>query len=286
MMSKMQLDKIKTYFWENMSLSRRLAFESELEYDQDLKKEYLIYKSIHTEIRTMSQISEAISDPNLDEAFKLADEAINEYKQDKLEAAESFNEFDSSHQEINVPGNINKYKKNKIRKLYFIVSSAAAILMMILMFRFFILEIDSTKLFDQYYSPAEMAINNTRGGQEELSASLILTYNYYNKGDFAKADAELNKINYDMSADPLYWYLKGLIEIENKNYVIAIQNLSFDLTGADAFYIEKQWYLSLCYLKMGEIENAQSSLFAIQHSSNVFQSDAKALLRKLRRLAK
>ncbi|MCK4922708.1 MAG: hypothetical protein KAS71_16760, partial [Bacteroidales bacterium] len=282
----MQLNKIKSYFWENMSLSRRLAFESELEVNAELKKEYLIYKSIHTEIRTMTQISEAISDPNLDEAFKLADEAISEYNKDKLEEAESFNEFDSSHQEIKVPGNINKNKKNKIRKLYLIVSSAAAILLIALMFRVFIFETNPDKLFENYYSPAEMALNNTRGSQENLNASLILSYNYYNKGDFTKADTELNKINFDMAADPLYWYLKGLIELENKNYMLAINNLSNDFTGADPFYIEKQWYLGLCYLKLGEIDNAQSSLFAIQHSSNVFQSDAKVLLRKLRRLTK
>ena len=177
MMNNMQLNKIKSYFWENMSLSRRLAFESELEVNAELKKEYLIYKSIHTEIRTMTQISEAISDPNLDEAFKLADEAISEYNKDKLEEAESFNEFDSSHQEIKVPGNINKNKKNKIRKLYLIVSSAAAILLIALMFRVFIFETNPDKLFENYYSPAEMALNNTRGSQENLNASLILASN-------------------------------------------------------------------------------------------------------------
>lgn len=285
-MDKMQLDKIKTYFWENMSLSRRLVFESELEINPELKTEYLIYKSIHTEIRTMSQISEVISDPNLDEAFKLADEAINEYKQDNEIAAESLTESDSSQQELNDPGEIYKYKKNKIRKLYISLSSAAAILTMALVFHFFIFETDPAKLFDQYYSPAEMAINNTRGSQENLSASLILTYNHYNKGEYVQAESELNKLNFEMPANPLYSYLKGLIEIENNNYSLAVESLGSDLTESDAFYLEKQWYLSLCYMKLGEIDSARSSLLAIQQSSNVYQSDAKVLMRKLRRLEK
>lgn len=284
-MSKMQSDKIKDYFRGKMSPFQRRAFEIELEKNSELKAEYLIYKTIHTEIRTMSQISEAISDPNLNEAFKLADEAINEYTTDNTKA-EGFDNFKPHDPGLPNHAFIKTVTMGVTRKLYLYVSSAAALLLMIFLFRFSIFQIDPDKLFDQYYSPASMAINNTRGGTENLNASLILAYKYYDNKEYVKSDSVLSILKNDTLDHPVFWYLQGLIDMERNNYQLAITSLKNNLSEADAFYLEKQWYLSLCYLKLGEIDNARSSLIIIQQFPNAYQSDAKLLFRKLRRLPK
>ena len=121
-MNKMQINRTKTYFRNNMSPSRRLEFEAELDNNPELKKEYLIYKAIHSDIKTMSQISDAISDPNIDEAFKLADEAIAEFQQ-KTRKEDLTIPTDPTPQIIDDPIKIISTNKNKTRRIYFYLSS-------------------------------------------------------------------------------------------------------------------------------------------------------------------
>lgn len=188
MMNKMQLNRTKTYFRKNMSPSRRLEFEAELDNNPELKTEYSIYKAIHNDIRTMSQISEAISDPNIEDAFKLADEAIAEYQQNTKNSV-YLTPSDPTPQKANEPVELN----NKVRNIYFYLSSVAALLLLALVFKFFVFESDPAKLFDKYYSPAEMSINNTRGGDENQNASMIIAYKFYSMGEMGKAQLELKE---------------------------------------------------------------------------------------------
>ncbi|MCF8379396.1 MAG: hypothetical protein K9H49_07455 [Bacteroidales bacterium] len=282
MMNRTQINRTKTYVRDNMSPSRRLEFEAELENNPELKTEYLIYKAIHNDIRTMAQISEVISDPNIGDAFRQADEAIREYKQD-MDSSDHNYTAELTPQEVNEPEKLKNENKNHIRKIYFYVSSIAALLLLALMFNFFVFQTDPAKLFDKYYSQAEMALNNTRGDNVNQNASLMVAYNFYSKGEMEKAATELNKSIQNSEANALSLYLKGLIEIENNNFPLAIENLSQNLTTSDALYLEKQWYLSLCYLKLGEMDEAKAALSILSESSSTYKSDATSLLRKIRR---
>jgi len=232
-----------------MSPSRRLEFEAELDNNPELKTEYLIYKAIHSDIRTMSQISDVISDPNIEDAFKLADEAIAEYQQN-TRSADFTSPSDPTPQELNEP--IELYSKTKVRRIYYFLSSAAAIILLALVFKFFVFETDSSKLFEKYYSPAEMALNNTRGGDQGQNASLNIAYKFYSMGEMTKAHLALKSSLLTNEASPLSLYLNGLIEIEDNNFRLAIESLTKNLTTSDAFYLEKHWYAALCYLGFAE----------------------------------
>ncbi len=52
--------------------------------------------------------------------------------------------------------------------------------------------------------------------------------------------------------------------------------------GDNMFIEEAQWYRSLCYLKLGNQEQAKQELLAVIERKGYFENDAKAVLRKLR----
>jgi len=141
----------------------------------------------------------------------------------------------------------------------------------------------SDELFKKYYNPYEIITisrsQNTAQGENLFNKATEL----YSRGEFSGA-AELFSeflVNNPMRQDARFF--KGMAEMETENYPVAIKSLSYLEAENNGLYQDKaMWYLSLCYLAMGDLDNARTELHAISESKlNNYRSKAKKILRKL-----
>lgn len=277
---------IKSYLEGEMSEPEKLAFEEELERDADLKVEYLVYKSVYSDLKAMSMVSESIHDPGFEDAYKLAEDTIDEHyweietKDDPVLPKE----YEESEKQISEDHS--KSDPGKLRRIFYYISGAAAILGAILIIDSFLLKPDPDRLFSTYYTSFDMPLDHSRGQEDLGHASLIQAYNLYRSEQISQADSLLRTIRNRPADRSLYQYLLGLVEIESGQYQTAFENLTENLDRNDPLYLEKNWYAGLCLLKLGNIGSARQYFEIIKENPNRFQSDARKLLRKTERLVK
>ena len=141
----------------------------------------------------------------------------------------------------------------------------------------------SEELFKKYYRPYEIITvsrsQNTAQGENLFSKAT----EFYSSGEFSRA-AELFSeflVSNPMRQDARFY--QGMAEMETANYPVAIRSLTYLEAENNSLYQDKaMWYLSLCYLAMGDMDNAKKELHAISESKlNNYRSKAKKILRKL-----
>lgn len=283
-MGRIEKDRIKRYINKDLSAAEQQSFESDMEKYPDLKMEYFLYKSVHSDIKTMARVEEILSDPDLENALKQAGEAITDYHDDtssrRLEKNKSGSENEPMLKIIKSGA-----KKQRNLFLYFISAAAAAIFIAFILKNIFP-SADQDMLYNQYYAKFEMPIDASRGNVSDSRVLLIRAYNAYKNGNITESAGFLSGIEEDMKDNSLYLYISGLVFMEQGNYTEAIMNFTTNSGYQDALFYEKQWYLGLCYLKLGDIENSEKSFRFLEKNYSIFQEDAEHLLRDINRLPK
>jgi len=67
------------------------------------------------------------------------------------------------------------------------------------------------------------------------------------------------------------------------NYNDALAGFTKVINHGDNLFVEEaEWYRSLCYLKLGDLEKAKIELLAVIDRKGHFEDDAKAVIRRLK----
>jgi tetratricopeptide (TPR) repeat protein len=141
----------------------------------------------------------------------------------------------------------------------------------------------SDELFAQYYDePYSSSVfneSNTRGSEIEVSIR-SQAFDAYDRGDYGHA-ARLFTELLKAKQEPDLLLLLGNANLKLGHIEQAKQNFITLITDFDELDIPGKWFLSLCYLKSGDVENARKMLKELGEMEVSYATKAKELLEKV-----
>ena len=152
-----------------------------------------------------------------------------------------------------------KHHKNK-GKIFYVISSIAAIIAIVFSFNIYQDNRRMDKAFEAYYTPLEYDSQLMSRGDETISPELASTMESYQNKDYATA---LLRFNAMPQVDENYLIYKAICLLETDKIKDAISLLE-ELVGngeGTEYYQQACWYLALAYLQNHELDN---SLFIIE----------------------
>ena len=134
--------------------------------------------------------------------------------------------------------------------------------------------------FDSYYTTAEWSPER----------SVISETDYLQQADFYRLNGEYDKAieTYDQAIRKVnekypYQFWKATLLQDMERYEKAIPEYSKVIEhGNNTFIEEAEWYKSYCYIKLEDWDAAKKQLLAIIERKGFYESDAKAILRRLK----
>jgi len=238
--------QIQKYLANELSESELSEFENLIKNHSDIQDEIQLYR----------KVSNAIADPSL-ENFK--------------------KELDQIH--IQNFGSSISINTKQSKQWYLIAASLVILITLSSIFLFQDSEVNTSDVFAKYYHPLES--NYSRSIDDKPDAFSLAMNDYNNKHyDFALSQfSEIVDIKSDHYAARLYL---GVCGIEMGEYKIAENQFKMIIASKDAFYLQDaEWYLSLLYLKMKQLEKAKSALQSIYEKGGVFAQNALLVLDEL-----
>ncbi len=262
---------------EEMSEDERISFEKEMEMDDELKKDFYLFKATKSEVLGLADIHEAINDPNFEDALSLANETVSEYFEEKNKSllANSENTDDSNKKKLSGSG---------IKRLYHLLLPLAAVLITGLFIKVVFLKPNADDLYTKYYGPAETGYSKLRGDLSSNNSIYALSNLFYMEKDYRKADSVLNLSGKNVMESPDYFFFNGLIKMGLGSFEEASSSFENYLDLYNKMQLESEWYLSLCYLKLDNVEQSEQILNKLNTYQNTYQTSADNLLREIRRL--
>lgn len=139
----------------------------------------------------------------------------------------------------------------------------------------------SEQLFMTYYDKPYPNIFDfdTRGATQQGEA-----FKAYERGDYAQAAKlfpEAIKVEQNRDEIPGMLMLLGNANLSIGNTKEAEQNFTTLLNNYDELDMPAKWYLSLCYLKNGDVEKARKMLKELGQTEVSYATRAKELLKKV-----
>lgn len=278
-MSWTNIERIIHYLDEEITEEEKMIFEKDLELDDELKKDFLLFKTTKSEVQGLDDIHEAIKDPDLDEALKLANDTLSEYFEEKAKSQ-------IPGTEVAAESNTSKTSGARIKKLYRILLPLAAALLIGIFIKIVFLTPSAEDLYAKYYSQAKLGYSNLRGDESDSHSVYALSNLYYLEKEYQKADSVLNLSGKDIMESPDYFFFNGIIKMGLGSFEEA--SLSFEnyLDLHNEMQLETEWYLSLCYVKLNRLDQAEQILEDLNTHQNSYQGPSGKLLRDIRRLKK
>ena len=258
--------RLADYLYNDLDLEEREVLEREIQKNPELYEAYQLNIKVKDYLQAKIQLEEMKSDPQLEDAEKLADMAFD---------LESIDEEDH----LTIP--IGR-KMRRIRSITFAAAIAATVTIIISVgIRPFNLNQD--RLFDHYYEPIEASDYSQRGASDEMYRDIAKGINTYVEGNYKQSIDQFSKL----ASDPVFrsevHFFTGLSYLGLGQYQDAQNFLESVVDGNNRYQPETLWYLSLCHLKTGELERANELLGQLENYDGMYQEDARALRKKLRR---
>ncbi|MCG8411416.1 MAG: hypothetical protein MI739_09035 [Bacteroidales bacterium] len=144
--------------------------------------------------------------------------------------------------------------------------------------------LDYNKVFEKYYTPYK-ATDIFRSGNTQTDKILLNAINYYVKHDFAKALILFEEVIKVKENDIAVNFYLGISYIEQEKYTKASISFNSVIINNDNLFIEQaKWYLSLCYLKTKQKNNATNLLNELVSEKSSYASQAKEMLEQIEKL--
>jgi tetratricopeptide (TPR) repeat protein len=136
------------------------------------------------------------------------------------------------------------------------------------------------ELFQSYFVPVGNVFEaTTRGSVEATERSAA--FQAYDQGNYQVA-AEVFNTLLSQEKEPAVLLLNANANLALGNAGTARENLIILIRDFDDFDMAAKWYLGLCYLKEGDIEQARSVLEELGGAEVFYTSKAKELLKKVK----
>jgi tetratricopeptide (TPR) repeat protein len=219
------------------------------------------------------------------------DEMVDEYlyeKATKNDTVSSANDDNKSERTkiVMLPG-IEREKKSGAKrrtKMWFSIAASLAVLITtgsviwLTMFN----SPSNEKLYNQYYQTLDIPLE-MRGADLIGNNSFYTGMGFYNNKDYTGAIQQFSMVpeldqNYITAG-----FFTGLAEMETQQHILAIPNLLKVVNGPESnIKADARWYLALCYLKLGKIEETQKWLNEVIAAGPFYKDQALDLQAKLK----
>jgi tetratricopeptide (TPR) repeat protein len=260
--------RLADYIYNDLGQEDIVAIENEISNDPELSESYQLNMQVKEYLQAKLQLEEMRSDPQLEDAEKLADMALD---------------FESRNKEEDVPASRGgKRNRIRIRKLT-IAAAVAATVAIVVSFGIVPFSISQDKLFDRYYEPFEASDYSQRGGSNEMYRDIATGIDDYMGGRYSQSIDRFNDITSTPAIQPEVQLFSALSYMGLGHYQEAQNILESVVNSNNRYQPESMWYLGLCYLKTGQFEKARTLFAQLENYDGLYQRDARSLRKKLRR---
>ncbi len=253
------------YLYNDLDLEEREVLEREIRKNPELYESYQLNIEVKDYLQSKIQLEEMRSDPQLEDAEKLADMAFD------------FKSTDEEEQVI-----IPTVKRTMISRITFTLAIAASIAIVISL-GIIPSSVDQDRLFDRYYEPIEASDFAQRGGNNERYPDIASGINSYLDGNYRQSIDRFNELGSDPAIRSEAQYYTALSYLGLGEYQNAQSTLESLLDSNMTHQAEILWYLSLSYLKTGAFKEADMHLAQLENYDGMYKKDAQTLRKKLRR---
>lgn len=257
--------RLADYIYNDMSPEEVVEMEGEISQDPQFSETYQLNMEVKDYLQAKIQLEEMRSDPQLEDAERLADMAF-----------ESDAPTEVDHKPIPRPG------RNRIRNMVFVSAVAASVTILVAVGLVPSI-MDQDRLFDRYYTPIEASDYSQRGGANEIYRDVAMGINQYVEGNYRQSIDQFSKLVSDPTIQSEVQFFTALSYLGLGEYRSAENILQSSLDGANRYQAETLWYQSLCLLKTGEFEKADAVLGQLELYDGLYQKDSQTLRKKLRR---
>lgn len=259
--------RLADYIFDDMDPGERERIEKEIREDPEISESHDLNVKVKDYLKAKIRLEEMRSDPGLDEAEKLADQA------------------DDNQEVIREPEGNKSTGRSWVRgrRLIFTAAIAASVAALVLVgiYRPFT---TSERLFRDYYEPLDASGYSQRGEVNALYQDLSEGINSYANGNFNEAKLIFDRLGSVYRDQPEVQFFRGLTYIGLKQYQYAKVTLEDYIYNNSRYLPEAIWYLSLCCLKTGDLKEAEDLLIRMNAYEGMYKKDAQALWRKLQRI--
>ena len=216
----------------------------------------------------------AIEDDSFLDEIELHRQLAGELKNtDRLEFRSLLQEAEKQH-----------VKQSQIRRFAppRLLRIAAAIIVMAAIaspFLYYYMQSSPDKLFKAYYASYETSmISRGENEAQSLDSALIA---YENK-DFSTALITFQRLLSENKENDAATFFCAMCQMELGDFSAAINLYNKLIEDANNLFVEQShWYISLAYLKLGDLEKAKAHLKILQAGSNPYSLKAEELISQL-----
>ena len=160
--------------------------------------------------------------------------------------------------------------------------AASILILMVGSLVFFLSKPNSDELYASYYEKYESSVG-TRSDGPANADELVQAILEYDKGNYEVALNQFNEILKNDATNTTARFFAGVSYIELQKFDKAIDNLWKVVNKNDAVFIEQaEWYISLCFIKTNQQEQASVFLTRICKRNGYYKVKAQDLLNKLK----
>jgi tetratricopeptide (TPR) repeat protein len=141
------------------------------------------------------------------------------------------------------------------------------------------------QVFEKYYQPYSVTITD-RSASAELNSLLTTAMQKYKDREYTQALQLFQQVleQRDDVAANLY---SGISYMEIEKYKKASQSFDKVIQDNDNLYVDQaKWYMSMCYIRLGDIDHARNLLLTLSEQSDYYRDKATEVEKKLRRIEK
>jgi tetratricopeptide (TPR) repeat protein len=137
------------------------------------------------------------------------------------------------------------------------------------------------RLFEIYYTPYE-GLTNVRSSSSQMTDILTTAMHKYENREFESALLLFETVLNSDSENITSRFYSGISYMETERYNVAQSTFTGIINHDDNLFIEHaEWYLGLCYLKIGHDVQARKLFTTIADGNGYYSSNARRLMRNL-----
>ena len=309
--------ELEIHKYLNSFMKRRFNLEQDSEQDlfyndvdqfaKEALSDYLVEEKTHSDIISFinkessleKQEQEIVGDVQLSGIELIAGNWVDQWK-NKIENSKQDQKYLDDIRSFIAKGmNIDENKERKLLKVankklknrkvipfftnwYYSAASAAALFLISFgLWKFVDKPMDNDELFINFYQSYTLVSDQTRSYNNEFPGQYNEASSYYKNENYSEAAIVFKKaLESDIDQADIR-FLYAISMVETKKYEEAVLEFKTIISKYDSYNLESKWYLSLCYLKLDKIDEAQKLLIELAEKRSFYQNSAQEILNQL-----